>query len=99
MKLLEKERLFQELREVCSSMGYLLRLEKGDFRGGHCLLKQEKILVINKRLSLDARLSSLARALSEMELDSIYVKPAVRQFVEREVIKHTAAPVQGETGI
>jgi hypothetical protein len=98
MKLTEKEHLFQELREVCSSMGYLLRIEKGDFRGGHCILKLERILVINKRLSIDGRLASLARALSEMDLDSVYVKPGVRQFIEKEAKKVAVVPEQGETG-
>ena len=99
MKQIEKEQLFQEMREVCSDVGYLLRIEKGDFRGGHCILKQEKILLINRRLSLEARLTSLARTLGEMDLDTVYVKPAVRQFIEHETSKITTTAVQGESGL
>jgi hypothetical protein len=99
MKQAEKELLFQELREVCSGVGYLLRMEKGDFRGGHCILKQEKILVVNKRLSLDARLVSLARALGEMGIDDVYVKPAVREFIESETSKNAAASTQEEAAV
>jgi hypothetical protein len=98
MKQLEKETLFQEMREVCSEVGYLLRIEKGDFRGGHCILKQEKILLINRRLTIDGRLSSLARALAEMDLDAVYVKPAVRQFIENEAKKIARTIVKEEGG-
>jgi hypothetical protein len=87
MKPNDKEILLQEMREICQLLGYNLRMEKGDFRGGHCLLKNERLLIINKRLSLDAKLVSLARALGELELETVYIKPGIRQFIEDEVAK------------
>ena len=81
------QELLPELESIASQLGIRLRYEKGDFEGGYCVLKSERIIVINKKLSLTMRLSVLARGISEIGLNNIYVKPAVRNFIEDEVSK------------
>jgi hypothetical protein len=84
---MENQELLSELESIASQLGIRLRYEKGDFEGGYCVLKSERIIVINKRLSPITRLSVLARGISEIGLNNIYVKPAVRNFIEDEVSK------------
>jgi hypothetical protein len=84
---MENQELLPELESVASQLGIRLRYEKGDFEGGYCVLKSERIIVINKKLSPSVRLSVLARGISEIGLNNIYVKPAVRNFIEDEVTK------------
>ncbi len=87
---MNKEALLEELRETCGHMGYKLRLEKGDFKGGACILREERQIVINKRLPIERRLSILALALAEIGIDDVYIKPAVRSFIEDERAKSRA---------
>jgi len=81
------QELLPELESIASQLGIRLRYEKGDFEGGYCVLKSERIIVINKKLSPSMRLSVLARGISEIGLNNVYVKPAVRNFIEDEVSK------------
>ena len=40
--------IFQEFETIASKLGIRITQEKGDFRGGYCLLKEERIIVLNK---------------------------------------------------
>lgn len=84
---MKKELLFEELRETCEHMGYKLRSEKGDFSGGACILKDERQIVINKRWPIEIRLSTIARAMGEIGIEDVFMKPAVRAYVEDEIAK------------
>lgn len=81
---MKKEDLLADLEQVAKDFEYTIRYEKGDFSGGSCLLKQQKLILINKRLPLEARLALLARSLSEFDLDSVFIKPIVREFIDDE---------------
>jgi hypothetical protein len=50
MKIKEKEfeEIMQDLKALASQLGAEVRFEKGDFKGGYCLLKENKVIVINK---------------------------------------------------
>ncbi len=84
---MEQNELIAELESLASQLGIKIRYEKGDFEGGYCILKSERILVINKKLPPTKRLSVLACGISEIGLNNIYVKPAIRDFIEDEVSK------------
>jgi hypothetical protein len=84
---MENQELLTELETIASQLQIKLRYEKGDFEGGYCVLKSERIIVINKKLSPRMRLSVLARGINEIGLNNMYVKPVVRDFIEDEVSK------------
>ena len=87
MSSIAKEQMLEELREACEHVGYRLRFEKGDFNGGACILKEERLLIVNKRFTIDKKLNTIARALGELGVDFVYLKPAVRSFIEDELRK------------
>ena len=76
-----------ELEEVGKQLGLELRYEKGDFEGGYCVLKSQKVLVVNKRLSDARKASSLAQALAEYGIETTFIKPTLREFIEDEVAR------------
>lgn len=82
-----QDQLLKELEELAEKCGISLRQEKGDFDGGFCVLKEERIIVINKRLALQKKTSVLAQALAEVGIEEVYLKPAVREFIEDELAK------------
>ena len=79
--------LLTELEELTRQLGIQLRYEKGDFDGGYCIVKEQKMLIVNKRLHDLRKASVLAQALSEFGLDSVFLKPALRKFIEDELVK------------
>ncbi len=81
------EQILSELEQLASNCGIVIRYEKGDFDGGYCVLKEERLIVINKRLLLARRASVLAQGLAEVGIDEMYLKPAVREYIEDELAR------------
>ncbi len=84
MKIKEKEfeSLMQELRALANEMGATVRFERGDFKGGYCILKESKVIVINKLATLQRKVTILATALNELGIDKIYLTPKLREIIE-----------------
>jgi hypothetical protein len=81
------EQILSELEQLASNCGITIRYEKGDFDGGYCVLKAERLIVINKRLALTRRTSVLAQGLAEVGIDEMYLKPAIREYIEDELAR------------
>ena len=84
MKLKEKEfeEVLQDLKALAAEMGATVRYEKGDFKGGYCLVKDSKIIVINKLASLQRKVMTLAAALKELGIDNVYITPKLREVID-----------------
>ncbi len=74
---------YQELEACAQQLGLEVRREKGDFEGGLCRVDFERYIIINERKPLANQVRVLAEALAALELDNVYLKPAVRELLER----------------
>ncbi|MDI6804464.1 MAG: hypothetical protein QME58_11575 [Bacteroidota bacterium] len=79
--------LIKELEELATQLGIKIRYEKGNFEGGYCILKEQKILVVNKKLFDNRKTSVLAQGIAEIGIDDVFVKPIVRQYIEDENVR------------
>jgi len=68
-----------ELEALCEQKGYRIRKEKGAFAGNHCLIEGEKMILLNSRRPVESQVGTLARVLKELDLEDLYIKPAVRR--------------------
>jgi hypothetical protein len=84
---MKHEMLIQELQDVATQLGVEIRYERGDFEGGYCILREQKILLVNRRLFPAKKASVLAMAMHEIGLEDMYLKPAVREYIEDEIAK------------
>lgn len=84
MKIKEKEfeNLLEELKQLATQIGARVRFEKGDFKGGFCIIKKDKIIVINKLSNLQRKVYILASALKELGLEQVYISPKIRELIE-----------------
>ncbi|BDQ01906.1 MAG: hypothetical protein HRF52_10610 [Ignavibacterium sp.] len=84
MKIKEKEfeQIIDELKQVASQLGVSVRFEKGDFKGGFCIVKENKIIVINKFANTQRKAAILATALKELGVDDIYINPRLREIID-----------------
>lgn len=79
--------IIEELEQIARQLNLQIRYEKGDFDGGYCVLKEKKILVVNKKITEPRKAVAMALALSEYGVDTIYLKPNIRTFIEDEAAK------------
>lgn len=84
MKIKEKEfeEMVQDLKSIAAQLGAEVRFEKGDFKGGYCILKDSKVIVINKMTNLQRKVIVLSMALKELGVDKIYLTPRMREIIE-----------------
>ncbi len=84
MKIKEKEfeEIIQDLKALAQQLGAEVRFEKGDFKGGYCLLKESKVIVINKMMNLQRKVMILSAALKELGVDQIYLNPRMREIID-----------------
>jgi len=82
-----QEQILKELESLAASSGISVRYEKGDFEGGFCVLKAERLIVVNKKLGPPKKSSVLAQGLAEIGIEERYLKPAIREFIEDELAR------------
>jgi len=83
MKIKEKEftEIVQDLKSLANQLGATVRFEKGDFKGGYCILHDSKVIVINKMTNLQRKAMILSAALKELGVDEIYLTPRMREII------------------
>lgn len=84
---MKHEELVAELEELARRLGVTVRYEKGDFEGGFCILRDQRLVLVNKKLTPQRKATVLALAMQDLGLDSVFVKPALRAYIEDEVAR------------
>jgi hypothetical protein len=78
---MKEEEILSGLEKLVESLSIQLRYEKGDFAGGYCVLKDKRMMIVNQALSPALRINVLARELATMNLDQVFVVPALREVI------------------
>lgn len=84
---MKHEEMIQELQDIARQLGITVRFDQGNFEGGYCILKTQHLLLLNKRLLPARKAAVLARALREIGLNNVFLKPAVRAYIEDETAR------------
>jgi len=75
---MKTDTLRTHLEELVEGLGYTIRKERGGFRGDHCVLEGDKVVMINKKKPVDLQVGLYARILRG-NVENTYIKPAVRK--------------------
>ncbi len=77
------ESILEELEKLLSEAAIEVRYEKGQFMGGLYRYKDKEQIVVNKDLPIEHKIKIIATELHEhVDLDSIYLVPALREVIE-----------------
>jgi N-dimethylarginine dimethylaminohydrolase len=87
---MDENTIIEQLEELIEGFGIRIRHEaiKQDEdsingAGGLCLLKGEYVLIINSRATMMDRIRTLAMALKHFDLDQIYLRPFLRELLDK----------------
>lgn len=58
-----------KLENLFAASEYILRYEKGNFKSGYCVLKENKIVIINKYFPIEGKINALIDIIHELNLD------------------------------
>lgn len=56
-----------KLEKLFSTLGYRVRYEKGNFKTGACILQNNKVVVVNRFLDVEAKIHSLMGILNSID--------------------------------
>lgn len=59
-----------KLEEMIAESDYTLRYEKGNFKSGYCILKDQKIMIVNKFYTTEGKINALLDILKSTVLDT-----------------------------
>jgi hypothetical protein len=59
-----------KMENLFSASDYILRYEKGNFKSGYCVLKDTKIVIVNKYFPLEGKINALIDIVNELNFDS-----------------------------
>jgi hypothetical protein len=58
-----------KLEELINESDHVLRYEKGNFKSGYCVLKDQKIIIVNKFYTTEGKINALLDILKNVALD------------------------------
>ena len=85
---MKTEHVVKALEEVARQFGLDVRWEKGHFRGGRCTVNGEDLIMLNKHHPPEVHLTILAESLHDLPIDSVFLRPAVREAFEAAWQRH-----------
>ncbi len=81
---MKTKELYDELSAIAKAGGVTIRRESGRFKSGYCLIEEKPIIILNKIASPEYQNRVLALGITYFKIDDIFIKPKVREFIEKE---------------
>ena len=86
---MEEPQIVDLLEELAESFGLqisyeTIRLDEelGNRPGGVCLLRGQRLIIINPNASMREKIRILSEAVKHFDLDQIYMRPVLRQLLD-----------------
>jgi hypothetical protein len=71
-----------KIERILDEAEYIVRYERGNFQSGYCILEQKKVVVLNKFLQLEGRISTLIDIVPQLRIVTDNLSPEVRRIYE-----------------
>lgn len=89
---------FDKLEELLVLGGYKVRIEKGNFKSGSCIVEQSKLILVNKFSTIETKVSFLMEAIRSLNLDtSLMDERYLKIYEEVRSVATPSEPLAEET--
>jgi hypothetical protein len=72
----------EKIERILDETGYILRYERGTFQSGYCILEDKKVVVLNKFLQLEGKISTLMDIVPQLKIDANLLSPESRKVYD-----------------
>jgi len=69
-----------KLEDIFAESEHFLRYEKGNFKSGYCILKEKKVIIVNKYFSLEGKINCLIEILKQTLVDENKLTEKTKQL-------------------
>ena len=99
---MDESTIIDQLEELIERFGVKIRHEaiiqdedSIKVAGGLCLLNGEYILIINSKATIRDKINTLGMALKQFDHDKIYMRPILRELLDRIPEQRRVVPTEG----
>ena len=71
------------LEKILDEGNYVVRYERGTFQSGYCILEQKKVVVLNKFLQTEGRISIMIDIIPQLKINPEHLTPDTRKIFEQ----------------
>ena len=76
----------KKLEDILAENNYSIRNEKGNFKSGYCILRDTRVIVINKFSTIESRVNALVEILRELNSKEQLDNETVGELIKSKVI-------------
>ena len=73
----------EKLQTILKAQEYIVRYEKGNFKGGYCMVLDQRMIIINKFHTIESKINTLMEVIRDLEIDSELLTPDQNKIVEK----------------
>lgn len=84
MRKMKLNQIYDELSDIVKKIGYSIRHDRGQFQSGYCIVNEKKLILFNRYTPLETKVNVLVKCILTNEIDGVFIKPAIREFIENE---------------
>lgn len=82
MSIKYNNQFLSKLEDIFAQSDYILRYEKGRFTSGYCVLKDTKVVIVNKYFPLEGKINCLIDVLKTLEIDLSGLNEKSKKFYQ-----------------
>jgi hypothetical protein len=71
-----------KIERILDETEYIVRYERGNFQSGYCILEERKVVVLNKFLQLEGRISTLIDIVPQLNIQPELLTPETRKIYD-----------------
>jgi hypothetical protein len=75
MEIKYSKHFLSKLEDIFSESDYILRYEKGNFNSGYCIIRDTKVVVVNKFYSLEGKINCLLEIIKSIDFNTEKLNP------------------------
>jgi len=76
------KKIYIEFEKLAIKMDLKIIYGIGDFNGGFCNIKGDKLIVLNKKKPIEQRLKILTSIFGKFNLENKFLVPGLRKYIE-----------------
>lgn len=71
----------RKLEDLLNQADYILRYEKGNFKSGYCILRDNCLVIVNKYYTLEGKINCLLDIIRELDIDPEKLSPKQQKML------------------
>lgn len=77
----------EKLQNILKAQNWNVRYEKGNFKGGYCIVHNQQTIIINKFHPLESKINTMIEIIRQLPVEAEKLSPDLQKLYQR-LLKH-----------